>query len=131
MSTWCPKASQEFWVDLVLKKGTEKTSSMQSEHYSDVIIGSGPCGYAAAKSHIDLGHNPLVIDFGLIPQSENLNTERISKLVIKTAQERNSVFDYPEKLVTSVDTCTFRSQTLAEVCQRFGVPVFSSVNVPK
>jgi choline dehydrogenase-like flavoprotein len=103
VSTWCPKASQEFWVDLVLKKGTEKTSSMQSEHYSDVIIGSGPCGYAAAKSQIDLGRKPLVIDFGLIPQSENLNTERISKLVIKTAQERNSVFEYPEKLVTSVD----------------------------
>ena len=55
----------------------EKTSSMQSEHYSDVIIGSGPCGYAAAKSQIDLGRKPLIIDFGQFPQSENLEIEHI------------------------------------------------------
>ena len=99
----CSKASQESWVDLILKKGTEKASSMRSEHYSDVIIGSGPCGYAAAKSQIDLGRKPLIIDFGLNPQPQNIRIERTSKLALKTTEDRNNVFDYPETLVASMD----------------------------
>ena len=76
---------------------------MQSEHYSDVIVGSGPCGYAAAKSQIDFGHKPLIIDFGLNPQSEDVRIEQTSKLVVKTTTDRSRVFDYPESLVTSMD----------------------------
>ena len=65
---------------------------MQSEHFSDVIVGSGPCGYAAIKSQIDLGQKPLIIDFGLNSQTENVRIEQVSKLAMKSAADRNNVF---------------------------------------
>ena len=69
----------------------------------DVIVGSGPCGYAAAKSIIALGRHPLIIDFGASSNLGGSHIERTSSVAMKSDSLHTQVFDYPRTLVTSVD----------------------------
>jgi hypothetical protein len=69
----------------------------------DLIIGSGPCGYAAAKAIIALGRHPLIVDFGANPLLGESEIERTSSFAMKTDNQRTRVFDYPKTIITSCD----------------------------
>lgn len=71
--------------------------------YSDVVIGSGPCGYSAAKSIIAGGRHPLIIDFGETPEFESSRIEKTSSFAMKDDARRTTVFDYPRTLIASCD----------------------------
>ena len=75
-------------------------NKMESE---DVVIGSGPCGYAAAKAIIDAGRHPLVIDFGSDPASSGAQIGKSATFAMKSDVGRTLVFGYPQQLITSAD----------------------------
>ena len=69
----------------------------------DVVVGSGPCGYAAAKAIIDLGRHPLIVDFGANPVFRSKEIEGASRFAMKSDTLRTQVFDYPNTMVASSD----------------------------
>ena len=71
-----------------------------SEH-EDVIIGTGPAGYAAAQGVIARGGHPFVIDFGPSPSPGLTAIQKISTFAMKGEVDRVSVFNYPNSLVHS------------------------------
>lgn len=70
---------------------------------ADLVIGSGPTGYAAALALSHVGRVPVVVDFGETPNVEQSRIHRRSTAVLKGDGERARVFDYPTDLVESHD----------------------------
>ncbi len=71
------------------------------KRYSTVIIGSGPCGYAAALGLIGAGQDIAIIDFGESPDVERTELRGSSTIALKGERERARVFGYPSSMVVA------------------------------
>jgi len=70
---------------------------------SDVIIGSGPTGYATAIGLIQLGRKPIVVDFGQAYLPQRSRIVRAPSIAMKGEEDRSNVFYYPHSMITSED----------------------------
>jgi choline dehydrogenase-like flavoprotein len=70
---------------------------------TDLVIGSGPTGWAAALAVAEAGRTPLVVDFGAAPALAAASYDKASTLALKGDISRLRVFDYPRGLVASRD----------------------------
>jgi len=69
----------------------------------DVVVGSGPTGFAAALALIQSGRSPVVVDCSLSPAYSLPKCSGSSRLALKTDSARLGLFGYPRTLVTSAD----------------------------
>ena len=69
------------------------------KRYTNVVIGSGPCGYAAALALVRAGHDVAILDFGESPDVERTELRGSSTIALKGEGARARVFDYPSSLV--------------------------------
>jgi len=74
-----------------------------TEVATDVVIGSGPSGYAAALGIIHAGRVPIVVDFGLDPQFDSATLSQASTIAMKGEESRARVFQYPRTWLSSRD----------------------------
>lgn len=77
--------------------------SLSNLDIEDVVIGSGPTGYSAAKAVIDSGRHPLVIDFGSESRFGGAQIGKTATFAMKSDIGRTRVFDYPTQLIASAD----------------------------
>jgi hypothetical protein len=70
---------------------------------TEVVVGSGPCAWAAVMGIIARGGTPVVVDFGQFPKIDPPKILGSSALAIKGSQDRARVFGYPRSLVSSED----------------------------
>jgi choline dehydrogenase-like flavoprotein len=71
--------------------------------FEDVVIGSGPSGYAAALALSRSGRSPAVVDFGPSPDFDAAGIVKSSSIAMKGEESRQRVFQYPRSLVASRD----------------------------
>ena len=69
----------------------------------DLIIGSGPTAWAAARGIISRGGQPVIIDFGQRPNVSKPSIKGSSALAVKGDSEREFLFGYPKSIVSSTD----------------------------
>jgi ferredoxin len=69
----------------------------------EVIVGSGPCAWAAAMGIISRGGMPILVDFGEKPDIAAPKIRGSSALAVKGDKDRAEVFAYPRCLVSSED----------------------------
>lgn len=74
------------------------------KRYTNVVIGSGPCGYAAALALVRAGHDVAILDFGESPDVERTELRGSSTIALKGEGARARVFDYPSSLVVGKDS---------------------------
>jgi len=70
---------------------------------TDVVIGSGPSGYAAALGIIHAGRIPIVVDFGVDPRFDGGTVSQASTIAMKGEDSRARVFQYPRAWLSSSD----------------------------
>ncbi len=69
----------------------------------EVVVGSGPTGFATTLALVQSGRMPTVVDCGVSPAYSLPHYSKSSKLALKADPVRRGVFAYPRSLVTSVD----------------------------
>jgi choline dehydrogenase-like flavoprotein len=74
-----------------------------SRSFEDVVIGSGPSGYAAALALSRAGRSPAVVDFGRSPRFDAAEIVKSSSIAMKGEESRQRVFQYPRTFVVSRD----------------------------
>ena len=70
----------------------------------DVVVGSGPTGFAAVLALVHSGRSPVVVDCGASPAYSPPGFGGPSRLALKADPAHLDVFGYPRSLIMSADT---------------------------
>ena len=69
----------------------------------DLIIGSGPTAWAAARGVLSRGGSPVIIDFGSHPKIAAPIIKGSSALAVKGDSDKEALFSYPKSHVFATD----------------------------